>query len=302
MPPPLDSRQLRAFHILARTGSFTEAARELHLTQSAVSHAIRSLEEDVGCRLLDRTGKKATLTQSGEQLLQRTERILSEMELAREELKRLGKWGASRLRLTATLTICQHLLPAVLREFKESFPHCAISIEPGDTPEMIDALREHRIDLAVNLEPRREDWLEFRPLFNDELQFIVSPLHEWAREMRAPREEIARQHYILYGKASYTFRMIEEYFRQDQIVLNSMLDLGNMEAIKELVKLGLGVSIMAPWTARKELSEKSLIALPLGKRKLRRRWGVLHWRARRLSLAEETFVGLCVSVSERLGS
>ena len=104
MPSPLDSRQLRAFHILARTGSFTEAARELHLTQSAVSHAIRSLEEDVGCRLLDRTGKKATLTQSGEQLLQRTDRILSEMELAREELKRLGKWGASRLRLTATHT------------------------------------------------------------------------------------------------------------------------------------------------------------------------------------------------------
>ena len=85
MPPPLDSRQLRAFGILARTGSFTEAARELHLTQSAVSHAIRALEEDVGCRLLDRTGKKATLTQSGEQLLQRADRILAEMELARHD-------------------------------------------------------------------------------------------------------------------------------------------------------------------------------------------------------------------------
>src|SRR5258708_26594910 len=139
-PLPLDSRQLRAFSILARTGSFTAAARELHLTQSAVSHAIRSLEEDVGCRLLDRTGKKATLTQSGEQLLQRTDRILSEMELAREELKRLGKWGASRLRLTATLTICQHLLPTVLREFKESFPACAITLEPGDTAGALEAV------------------------------------------------------------------------------------------------------------------------------------------------------------------
>jgi DNA-binding transcriptional LysR family regulator len=95
--------------------------------------------------------------------------------------------------------------------------------------------------------------------------------------------------------------MVEEYFRQERIVLHSLLDLGNMEAIKELVKLGLGVSILAPWTARKELQDKSLVALPLGKRKLKRRWGVLHWRGRRLSLAEETFIGLCVSVSERLG-
>ena len=74
-----------------------------------------------------------------------------------------------------------------------------------------------------------------------------------------------------------------------------------MEAIKELVKLGLGISIAAPWTARAEIEEKSLVALPLGRRKLRRRWGILHWRARRLSLAEETFVGLCESVAERLG-
>jgi len=152
----------------------------------------------------------------------------------------------------------------------------------------------------VNLEPRREEPLEFRPLFTDELVFVTSPLHPWARAGKVTRDEIPRQHYILYGKGSYTFQMVEDYFRADKVVLHSQLDLGNMEAIKELVKLGLGVSILAPWTARKELSEKSLVALPLGKRKLKRRWGVLHWRGRRLSLAEETFVGLCESVCERL--
>ena len=77
--------------------------------------------------------------------------------------------------------------------------------------------------------------------------------------------------------------MIEDYFREEEIVLHSLLELGNMEAIKELVKLGLGISILAPWTARKEIAEKSLVALPLGRRKLKRRWGVLHWRGRRLS-------------------
>ncbi len=261
---------------------------------------MKALEEEIGCRLLDRLGKTVVLTQAGEQLLSHAEKILAEMESARSQLGRLGKWGSSRLRIGASTTACQHILPAVLREFKESFPQCAISIEPGDTPEMIDALRQHRIDLAVNLEPHREEPLEFRPLFTDELLFVTSPLHPWARAGKVTRSEIPRQHYILYGKGSYTYQMIEGYFRKDQVVLHSQLDLGNMEAIKELVKLGLGISILAPWTARKELSEKSLVTLPLGPRKLRRRWGVLHWRGRRLSLAEETFVGLCESVCEKI--
>ena len=301
MSQPLDSRQLRAFSVLARTGSFTRTAQELHLTQSAISHAIKALERDMGCRLLDRMGKTAVLTQAGEQLLVRVERILEEMSSARAELGRLGKWGSSRLRIGASTTACQYVLPGVLREFKESFPQCAISIQPGDTPENIEALRAHQIDLAVNLEPRREVQLDFRAMFTDELQFIVSPQHPWAQRGRVIRDEIARQHYILYGKTSYTFQMIAAYFRVEEIVLHSLLDLGNMEAIKELVKLGLGVSIVAPWTARTEIEEKSLVALPLGKRKLKRRWGVLHWRGRRLSMAEETFVGLCESVAEGLG-
>ena len=300
MAQPLDSRQLRAFSILARTGSFTATAQELHLSQSAISHSMKALEQEIGCRLLDRMGKTVVLTQAGEQLLVHAQKILAEMESARAGLGHLGKWGSSRLRIGASTTACQHVLPAVLREFKESFPQCAISIEPGDTPEMIDALRNHRIDLAVNLEPRREEPLEFRPLFTDELVFITSPLHPWARAGKVVRDEIPRQHYILYGKGSYTFKMVEDYFRQDQVVLQSQLDLGNMEAIKELVKLGLGISILAPWTARKELQEKSLVALPLGKRKLKRRWGVLHWRGRRLNLAEETFIGLCEDVCKKI--
>lgn len=302
MSEPLDSRQLRAFSILARTGSFTRTAQELHLSQSAVSHSMKSLEEATGCRLLDRMGKTVVLTQAGEQLMARTEKILKEMELAREELGELGKWGVGRLRIGTSTTGCQFIIPAVLREFKESFPKCVISIEAGDNPQIIEALRFHRIDLAVHLEPHREEQFNFRHLFSDELCFIVSPLHPWALAGKVERKEIARQNYILYGKNSYTAQMIEGYFRSENIILNGMVDLGSMEAIKELVKLGLGVSILAPWTARKELKEGSVVALPLGKRKLKRRWGVIHWHSRPLSLPEETFAGLCESVCERLVS
>ncbi len=251
---PIDSRQLRAFVILARTGSFTRTARELHLSQPA----------------------------------------------ARERIGELGKWGHGRLRLGTSLTACQYILPSVLREFKESFPQCVIQIEPGDTPAALELLHENRIDLALALEPPAQTQLEFRPLFTDELQFLVSPLHAWARGNRVERAEIKRQQFILYTRTSYHSEMIEKYFRGEEIVLSTSIELGNMEAIKELVKLGLGVSILAPWVARKELAEGSLRALPLGKRKLRRRWGILLRKGQRLDLAQETFIGLCKAVTENL--
>jgi DNA-binding transcriptional LysR family regulator len=293
MNVPLDSRQMRAFCVLARTGSFTQTARELHLTQSGISHSMKALERDIGCRLLDRLGKKVVLTQAGEQLLHHGTKILQEMENARESLAHLGKWGRGRLRLGASTTACQHLIPPVLREFKESFPDHAIMIEPGDTPELVSALLRLKIDLALSLEPDKEPQLDFHPLFTDELHFIVSALHPWAKTGRVERSEIPRQNYILYNKQSVTFRLVEKYFRREQMVLNTVIELGSMEATKELVKIGIGVSILAPWIAKKEIEEGSLIALPLGRRKLERRWGILHRHGKRLNLAEETFVGLC---------
>lgn len=219
------------------------------------------------------------------------------MAAARESLSALGKWGKGRLRLGASTTACQHLIPPVLREFKESFPDHNITLEPGDTPELVDALLKHRIDLALTLEVEGESQLEFHPLFTDELHFIVSASHPWARDGKVEREDIPRQNYILYSKHSLTFRLIEDYFRREQMVLNTVFEVGSMEATKELVKLGLGISILAPWIARKEIEAGSLVAMPLGRKKLSRRWGILHWHGKRLSLAEETFIGLCESAS-----
>ena len=152
MSLPIDSKQLRAFVMLAQAGSFTLAAKELNLTQSAISHSIKALEQDIGCLLLDRMGKRAMLTQAGEQLLHHAEKILAEMSVTRESLRQLGKWGKGRLRIGTSAAACQYILPAVLREFKESFPQYGITIEPGDVTECLVALRNKRIDLGIGLE------------------------------------------------------------------------------------------------------------------------------------------------------
>jgi LysR family transcriptional regulator, low CO2-responsive transcriptional regulator len=297
MKSPIDSQQLQAFAILARNGSFTQTARELFLTQSAISHSIKALESDVGCRLLDRVGRKVTLTQAGEHLLKHAERVLTDLRAAREGLEELGRWGHGRLRIGAPVTVCQYLLPSVLREFKESFPHCHLSIEPGDSRDLLEAVDQRRVDIAVTLEPQGEDQFQFIPLYTDDMEFVVSPLHPWATAGKVTRADIARQNFIVYRRGSRTWRMIESYFREEEIVLNAVIELGAMDAIKELVKVGLGISVMAPWVARKELDEQSLVALPVGRRQLRRSWGIVHWMGRRLTLAEETFIGLCRSAT-----
>jgi DNA-binding transcriptional LysR family regulator len=302
MTQPLDTRQLRAFVTLARRGSFTLAAKELHLSQSAVSHSMKALETDLGCRLFDRMSKKVLLTQAGEQLLQHADKILHEMSVARESISQLGKWGRGRLRVGASTTACQYILPEVLSEFKKSYPQVLITVEPGDTREAIELLRNNQIDLALALQPKRDDDFEFTPLFTDEMCFVLSPSHPWAHAGAVVREEIPRQQYVLYNKNSFTFELVEEYFRGEDMVLNTVMEFGSMEAIKELVKLALGVSILAPWIARKELEAGELVSLPLGRRKLKRTWGLLHWRARRLSLAEETFVNLCRNHSTRFAT
>src|SRR5688572_10857731 len=302
MTQPLDTRQLRAFVTLARRGSFTLAAKELHLSQSAVSHSMKSLETDLGCRLFDRMSKKVLLTQAGEQLLQHADKILSEMFAARESITQLGKWGRGRLRVGASTTACQYILPEILSEFKKSYPQALITVEPGDTWEAMELLRNNQVDMALLLQPKRDDDFEFSPIFEDEMQFVMAPSHPWAKAGAVQREDVPRQQYILYNKKSFTFELVEDYFRSEDMVLNAVMEFGSMEAIKELVKLGLGVSILAPWIARKEIESGELVTLPLGRRKLKRTWGLLHWRGRPLSMAEETFSNLCRSQAHRFTS
>ena len=104
----------------------------------------------------------------------------------------------------------------------------SISLEPGDTPEAIQLLRSNSIDLALVLEPRREEQFHFQPLFSDEMLFIVSPTHPWAALGHAVRAEIPRQQYILYNKASFTFQIVERFFREEEMVLNTVMELGSI--------------------------------------------------------------------------
>ena len=301
MKNPFDSRQLLAFVTLARTGSFTQTGRELFLTQSAISHSIRALERDAGCRLIARVGKKVLPTPAGEYLLHHAEKALGQMGEARDTLAHMKDWTNERLRLGASATVCQYILPSVLRQFTQSFPRSNLSVLPADTSQVLQMFEQDNLDLALCIEPKTDPTLVFEHLFWDELVFLVSPQHPWAIEGRAIRAELSQQNVILYTRSSYTFRLVQEYFGEDELKLKSCLEMGNIEAMKELVKIGLGIAILPQWVARRELAEGALVSLPLGKRKLRRHWGILR-RAQGDSYTVQKFIALCRDAAQELGA
>jgi DNA-binding transcriptional LysR family regulator len=224
-------------------------------------------------------------------------------------MNKLVEWGHGRLRVGATAAACQYILPPVLREFQKQFPKCHLTINPGNSPDIIESLRNNKIDVAVTWVAVPDSNVQFIPLFDDELVFMVSSDHPWAKARRITRSEVPRQQYILFNAStswqrsqspspsfsrySGIYEQIENHFKNEGVTIKSVIDVGSMSAIKELVKLGLGITILPAWVAQDELKDKSLVALPLGRRKLKRQWGVLHWEGRSIAWAEDTFIRLC---------
>lgn len=272
----IDSRQLLAFCTLVQTGSFTETARELNLTQSAISHSVKNLEEDLRCQLVTRTGRKIHITEDGEELYQHAQAILHQMESARTRIQDRANWGRGRLRVGASTTACQYILPIVLREFNECFPDCILSITPADTPELLDKIRHHEIDLAIIVDPGSSKDVTVRKLFTDELVLVTSSNHPFAQKGSTKMTEIAQERLVLYNKTSQTFGAIEQHFRQNKLALQNYIELGSMEAIKELIKINYGVSYLASWSVENEVNMGSLARITTGPRKITREWGICY--------------------------
>lgn len=292
--------QLRVFVAVAETLSFTRAAERMFLTQSAVSHQIARLERELGCELLVRAGRSVSLTAAGRALLLHARRVFSTIESAIDAAQQAASAGLGRIRIGASNTACQYIIPEALREFRECFPRYTLSILPGDSPASLENLLDGAVDLALMIRSERNRKVQFHPLFDDELQFIVSPLHPWAKTGRADKRQFFQQRMIIYSRNSTTFRLVERYFAKLQSPMRDWIEVGDTGAIKELVKIGLGISMMAPWVTARENEQGSLVSVPLAGLRVRRQWCVGSVTGRTLSLAEQTFINLCQAVSKKI--
>ena len=287
---PFDTRQLQAFDVLCSTGSFTETAKRLFLTQSAVSHSMKALEEETSCQLFRRQGKKVCLTEAGDRLLRFARPFLLEMDAVRSELAGFEKFGAGRIRLGASQQACRFFLPPMLSQFKEQFPQCRFEVKAEDTPKCLQMLTMGEVDLAITLEPIKMTDIEFVPCLTDELRMVIPVEHRWSKDRNVDWEELLKENFILYNRESYTFRILNDYLDAEDIKLSSFMEINSPEAAKELIKVGMGVGIMADWAVEKEAREGQLISLPLGQKKLLRTWGISVRKGRKLNKAERIFM------------
>jgi LysR family transcriptional regulator, low CO2-responsive transcriptional regulator len=289
----MELRLLKVFCAVAGSNSLVAAAGKLRLTPSAISHSLKSLETELGCRLFERVGKRMVLNHAGEQLFAQIQEPLTALDTAAEGIKHLGKWGQTRLRIAASSAACEHLLPGVIRELKKAHPSIELRVESGDTPHAIDCLQQNKVDIALGLMPAKAAGLAARPVFRDELMFVFASSHPWASARSISCDEIRSQQFIICQRSSLTAWLLDDYFRRLKITPNVTMEVASTPAIIELVKSNLGVSILAPWTVNGELLRGELKMRPLAPKPVWRNWSIISLAARKLSLAEETFCRLC---------
>ena len=288
----LETRLLRTFLAVARHQSFTIAAKELNVTQSAVSHSIRALESELGCQLLLRHGRRISLTHQGKELLKHGESLSSLMRQMRDSLGGLDQNPRGLLRIGCTISATQFILPTALREFRESFPLYDIRVLPGETPETLHRLVEGEVDVTISLKPGDRSQIDSQAIFEDELRWLVSPIHPLAGK-RPTVKETSEHTFIVSSRQGFTFELVQAYFLRHGIRPRNYMELGSIEAIKELAKLAIGVGVCASWTAQEEIRTGQLVPLTIARGQVRRQWVVSSLRGRPLRLAERLFIGIC---------
>lgn len=298
MHEPLSSHQLFVFATLARHLHMGKAARELQVTASALSHSLRTLEQHLGCSLFERGNGAMKLTPIGAELLPETEAVLLQMQALRDRTREAPTRVQSTLRIAASPTACHYLLPNVLREFVESFPTLRITMDPCSVSEAVERVQRGEVDFAVCTEPEQATGLTVIAIGREELRFLVPPAHPWTHRNQA--RDIQSQALIAPDRLSDTHKLISEHFRKEKLELHPLIETSSEEAIKQFVRLGIGIGILPEWTARTEIEAGSLCSISLGRKRLTRTWVVLHPRQHRLTLAESLFADLCRSVAREL--
>jgi DNA-binding transcriptional LysR family regulator len=251
----LDFR-LKVFQCVAHNLSFTKASGELFITQPAITKHIKELETEFEVKLFDRIGNKITLTKAGSVLLSYAEQIIALHNEAKFELSQLKGSSKGNLRLGASTTIAQYVIPSMLAKFHERFPEIELSLINGNTEYIEQRLLKNRIDIGiVEGKPAHAD-IRYTPFLNDELLVFTS-----AQNTRIPEiisnEEFRKLPFVLRERGSGTLEIIEENLLLNNInpkQMNVMMYLGSTEAIKSFIKTGSGVGIVSRFAIEQELS------------------------------------------------
>ena len=280
---------LRSFYFVAEAGSISKAAEAAHISQPALSKAVRELEKQLGMPLMERTARGVVLTGAGEALREHA-RAIFELERAAEEAVAAHRnLEGGVLRIGASTTLSTYVLPPLLGEFARLHPHLTLRLARENTRHIEELLVSYRLDVAIVEGPPHDERLLSRAWREEELVCVCAPDHPLSgRELVWP-EELRHHKWVVREEGSGTREVIERALRPHGLPPSDALEIGGAEAVKQAVAAGLGLAIVSRAAAADQLALGKLIVLPLAEIELRRPFYILSLPKRPPSPAARQF-------------
>ena len=251
----IENFRLRVFRTVAEKMNFREAAETLYLTQPAVTLQIKTLEQELNTQLFDRGGSRITLTDAGRTLLKHSKKMAAIAAAAERELAQLKGEEQGALRIGASTTIAQYLLPKLAGDFARMHPQVSFSVVSANTEKIADLMLKGEIPLGLVEGPVLRRGIRSEPFLTDEIVAILPARHEWAGQILTIAQ-VAAEPLIFRERGSGTRRVVETALEKAGVVTKKLrvaMELDSTEAIKAAVEEGLGVGFVSTRAIRKEL-------------------------------------------------
>lgn len=256
----------RIFYTVANTGNISKAAKELYISQPAISKSVQKLEESVGCKLFSRSSRGVVLTEEGKLLYDHVSSAFETLTLGEEKLKRSIELGVGHLKIGVSSTLCKYLLLPYLKEFIRQNPHISISITCQSTNDTLKLIEDDKIDIGLIGKPENLKNIQFD--FLEEIEDVFVATKDYIRNLRARgvhKDQILQSSTLmLLDKNNMTRQYIDDYLQENQIHVKDSIDISDMDLLIDFAKIGVGVACVIKNFIKQDLAEGNLVEIPLG--------------------------------------
>ncbi len=299
----MDLIKIKAFYIIARTGSFSKAAEELYLTQPAISAQIKDLERIYGVKLFERIGHRVELTEEGKALLPYAERVVNSLDESRVIVRRTANSKIKYLRIGASLLPGIYLLPDIVAGYKEKHPEVSVFVRVGYATQISKMVRESEMDVGIvggyGLHGclTGKGNLREQVICHDRMVLVVGAKHPLKGCDIVNLRDLKEEKFVLSPESALTRRFIKDQFRRFSVPLKVRYEFGNIEIIKRFVEKNLGVSILPYSTVKKEEKDGRLYCLQISDLNLGRNILLVYQQKRSSSEVLKSFLDFVSSLN-----
>ena len=283
--------QYKIFYEVAKAGNISKAAKELYISQPAISKAISKLEDSLGLSLFTRSSRGVQLTSEGEILFEHAREAFDALDRGEQELKRIQEFDIGHLRIGVSNTLCKYILLPYLKTFIDQYPHMKVTIESQATAQTLARLEQQKIDLGLVAEPSVRKDLAFIPVMDIQDTFVTTPNYLENLYLREGRSASLFEtgNIMLLDTSNMTRHHVDEYMGENNIYPHQILEVTTMDLLIEFAKIGLGIACVIKELVQKELDSGLLVEIPLDTSIHRRTIGFAYHPANQ-AMALKTFL------------